>query len=586
MAPKSLGSLSAMRDAIKQKTSAKGSSLTGAAASLKKSAAPVDDSDSNTSSSDDSSSGSDSDSDSDGGLEAAKKKLDAKNAAKKVAATKVQPPTATATDLKKTGTKKAASDTSSDDDSSSESESDSDSDAKVKKPTKQAEKPSSTKKASVAQKAASTSSSENESDSDSDSDDESDAGAKVQSITDAVAAKAAHANTALPIRKSPQNKEAEDSSTSDSESESESDAKAVTKANGNSNSTEIGKPEWLNKSDFMLRKASSDNPGKEVSEFLSQSSLDGKQVWYFTAPASLPITVIKDMEIDLAKAQSGGAILNHKGDAYGLDLEPYTTSSQIQLLIPSKGGEKYNTLNRGIDSTVHLRRIAEFGGSSKVSSTATDQYVRQPKPVREQPKGLKPRFTPIGVPTKKPAPFQAAKKDAPDSGSSSGSDSDVEMTDAAALPPSVLATKAGTNGTSKRKQSPDTSSSESDSDSSDSDEEPSPPPKKSKATDKAAKRAKVSPAKELVKPVTNSPAPAIQAENIDVPSSLGKKSKTKSTPIPLPTVGRTLSQDASATPSKTTGSAKSKKDKKSKADSTPKAITQTPVPPPSYGVGK
>lgn len=353
----------------------------------------------------------------------------------------------------------------------------------------------------------------------------------------------------------------------------------------------------------MLRKASSDNPGKEVSEFLSKSSLDGKQVWYFTAPASLPITVIKDMEIDLAKAQSGGAILNHKGDAYGLDLEPYTTSSQIQLLIPSKGGEKYNTrtyrvfrtrnywliilpVNRAIDSTVHLRRIAEFGGSSKVSSTATDQYVRQPKPVREQPKGLKPRFTPIGVPTKKPAPFQAAKKNASDSGSSSGSDSDVEMTDAAALPPSVLATKAGTNGASKRKQSPDTSSSESDSDSSDSDEEPSPPKKKSKAMDKAAKRAKVSPAKELVKPVTNSPAPAIQAENIDVPSSLGKKSKTKSTPIPPPTVGRTLSQDTSATPSKTTGSAKSKKDKKSKADSTPKAITQTPVPPPSYGVGK
>lgn len=92
----------------------------------------------------------------------------------------------------------------------------------------------------------------------------------------------------------------------------------------------------------MLRKAASDNPGKEVSEFLSKSNLDDKQVWYFTAPASLPITVIKDMEIDLAKAQSGGAILSHQGDSYGLDLEPYTTSSQIQLLIPSKGGEKYN----------------------------------------------------------------------------------------------------------------------------------------------------------------------------------------------------------------------------------------------------
>jgi hypothetical protein len=93
----------------------------------------------------------------------------------------------------------------------------------------------------------------------------------------------------------------------------------------------------------MLRKAASDNPGKEVADFLSKSNLEGKQVWYFTAPASLPISVIKDMEIDLAKAQSGGAILNHDGDAYGLDLEPYVTSSQVQLLIPSKGGEKYNS---------------------------------------------------------------------------------------------------------------------------------------------------------------------------------------------------------------------------------------------------
>lgn len=79
-----------------------------------------------------------------------------------------------------------------------------------------------------------------------------------------------------------------------------------------------------------------------MSDFLSKSNLEGKQVWYFTAPASLPISVIQDMEIDLAKAQSGDTILKHNGDDYGLDLEPYTTSTQIQLLIPSKGGDKYN----------------------------------------------------------------------------------------------------------------------------------------------------------------------------------------------------------------------------------------------------
>lgn len=101
------------------------------------------------------------------------------------------------------------------------------------------------------------------------------------------------------------------------------------------------RPAWLNNSDFMIRKASAENPDKELIDFLGKSSLEGKQVWYFTAPASLPISIIKDTEIDLAKAQAGGAIINHKGDGYGLDIEPFSASTKIQLMIPSKGGDKY-----------------------------------------------------------------------------------------------------------------------------------------------------------------------------------------------------------------------------------------------------
>ncbi|KAI2463357.1 DNA-directed RNA polymerase I subunit RPA34.5-domain-containing protein [Annulohypoxylon bovei var. microspora] len=166
------------------------------------------------------------------------------------------------------------------------------------------------------------------------------------------------------------------------------------------NSTsQISRPAWMENSNFVLRKASSDNPAKEVADFFSNTNLEGKQVWYFTAPASLPITVLKDMEIDLSKATTGDALLSHKGDDYGLDLESHATSTQIQLLIPSHGGDKYAALNRGIDSTVHLRRIAKFGPGGTVSATATDDYAPIPKAIREQPQGLKPRFTPIGVPT-------------------------------------------------------------------------------------------------------------------------------------------------------------------------------------------
>lgn len=91
----------------------------------------------------------------------------------------------------------------------------------------------------------------------------------------------------------------------------------------------------------MIRKASAENPDKELIDFLGKSNLEGKQVWYFTAPASLPISIIKDTEIDLPKAQAGGAIINHKGDGYGLDIEPFSASTKIQLMIPSKGGDQY-----------------------------------------------------------------------------------------------------------------------------------------------------------------------------------------------------------------------------------------------------
>lgn len=242
----------------------------------------------------------------------------------------------------------------------------------------------------------------------------------------------------------------------------------------------------------MLRKASSENPGKEVADFFNNANLEGKQVWYFTAPASLPITVLKDMEIDLSTATKGGALLTHHGDNYGLDLESYATNTQIQLLIPSRGGDKYTSrkpatpicspqtltlaVNHAIDSTVHLRRMAKFGPGGEVQATATDDYTPVPKPIREQPEGLRVRYTPIGVPSPVIPPIPLTKMtpvNAPSSQartnihiqSSSTSDdesessSDVEMT----TPPASItptnqtkSVKSGiTNGGRKRKNAGD-----------------------------------------------------------------------------------------------------------------------------------
>ncbi|TRX90634.1 hypothetical protein FHL15_008409 [Xylaria flabelliformis] len=350
--------------------------------------------------------------------------------------------------------------------------------------------------------------------------------------------------------------DAEGSSSEESDSGSESDDEgdggktAVARTNGKDVTKEsvsqVSRAQWLNNSDFMLRKASSDNPGKEVADFFSNANLEGKQVWYFTAPASLPITVLKDMEIDLSKATNGGSLLTHNGDNYGLDLESYATNTQIQLIIPSNG------VNHGIDSTVHLRRMAKFGPGGEVHATATDNYIPLPKPVREQPEGLKVRYTPIGVPTpvtSSIAPTKSISTNVPSSQtkktariqspssseSESASDSDVEMTtpSASITPASQVksAKSSTTNGDRKRKHMGD--------------------------EDQSTKR---------LKAVESTEGPGVKQNS---------------------TQGSKLGSTSDATPSKKPSKSKDKKETAKKktpnsAAMTPIKAKQTPIPLPSY----
>ncbi|KAI0533095.1 DNA-directed RNA polymerase I subunit RPA34.5-domain-containing protein [Xylaria digitata] len=408
-----------------------------------------------------------------------------------------------------------------------------------------------------AQKAKVSAREESESDSNSDSDSDSDDEDTPSTSAQASAKRA----TKTAVRNAQESSSDGSDSDSGSESDDEGDGGKTTVAKTNGKDAvreptlQVSRAQWLNNADFMLRKASSGNPGKEVSDFFSNANLEGKQVWYFTAPASLPITVLKDMEIDLSKATSGGALLTHDGDNYGLDLESYATNTQIQLLIPSHGGDKYKSLNRGIDSTVHLRRMTKFGPGGEVHATATDDYAPLPKPIREQPEGLRVRYTPIGVPTPtipSPAPTKKTPASGPSSQqkmnvptrSSSGSEgdsdeeSDVEMT----APPTSIAPPSQTkpaklglpNGDRKRKHPGD--------------------------EDQAAKRLK-----------------GIQ--------STEKSSTKKSAPAQAPT----SSEVSISTPSKTSSTKIKDKKEKAKKEKTPKSVAmtpstakQTPIPLPTY----
>lgn len=94
--------------------------------------------------------------------------------------------------------------------------------------------------------------------------------------------------------------------------------------------------------DFHLRKLEGDSSAADVAKFFSKAQLEGKQVWYITAPASLPVTVVQDLSIPMDQAQQGLPVLSHNGDDYGMAFDNPSASSSFRLLIPNKKGNEYS----------------------------------------------------------------------------------------------------------------------------------------------------------------------------------------------------------------------------------------------------
>ncbi|CAK7272508.1 hypothetical protein SEPCBS57363_005166 [Sporothrix epigloea] len=152
---------------------------------------------------------------------------------------------------------------------------------------------------------------------------------------------------------------------------------------------------------FQLRRADSSKDASDVTRIFRQAKLEGKQLWYFTVPASVPITVVEQMAIPVAEAKQGKAILSHEGQDYGVSFDDALTSKTIKLLIPNKAGDKYSFVDRTIEKTMHLRRVTRFAQEDENAAPAIDPAVKAritaKKTPRQQPEGLRARFLPIGV---------------------------------------------------------------------------------------------------------------------------------------------------------------------------------------------
>ncbi|PBP20835.1 hypothetical protein BUE80_DR008455 [Diplocarpon rosae] len=130
-----------------------------------------------------------------------------------------------------------------------------------------------------------------------------------------------------------------------------------------------------------------------ASELLEKSSLEGKQIWYFTAPASIPISSIKEMS--LSDAKDGKAILSYKDNDYGFTKDSIEDKAYTKIMVPSSSDKVYKYASKSINRVFHLRQIIR-DPTTENTSKAT---VPAKKPVRQQPKGLQMRFKPIGFGT-------------------------------------------------------------------------------------------------------------------------------------------------------------------------------------------
>lgn len=232
----------------------------------------------------------------------------------------------------KTTKKPDTSSSSAESDSNSDSDSDSDSDADTG--TKQAAKSLMNGKKAAPEKPASTSSSEADSDDSSSEEEPAPVPAK------AAPKKAATAKAAVTKAADTSSDEDSTSSSAESASKEKDQAGAVVPARKDAvtaASTFIG-------NDFVLRQVQGEKDGKDIADLLSTARLDGKQLWYFTAPASVPINVVEKLEVPVNKITNGEPVFEHDGAQYGMSLSrEAAANASYQVLIPNKKGDQYQT---------------------------------------------------------------------------------------------------------------------------------------------------------------------------------------------------------------------------------------------------
>ncbi|QSZ31464.1 hypothetical protein DSL72_001029 [Monilinia vaccinii-corymbosi] len=191
--------------------------------------------------------------------------------------------------------------------------------------------------------------------------------------------------------------ESESGSGSDEEEGEGSDEESESNANGNKSAAPL--PSKKNAKTVSLKVApfkpppgfekSSSKNSSEALQLFSESYLEGKEIWYITAPASVPINSVK--EISLQDAKLGKAVFSQEGNDYGFVHDTLEDKTYTKILLPCNYKDGYSIEKKPIDRIYRIQQVINL--SKNTSSQAT---VPAKRPVRQQPKGLKARYQPIG----------------------------------------------------------------------------------------------------------------------------------------------------------------------------------------------
>ena len=77
----------------------------------------------------------------------------------------------------------------------------------------------------------------------------------------------------------------------------------------------------------------------QTTAFLKPSALAGKELWYITAPASVPLTQLK--EVALEEVRLGNPVLSHEGSQYRFLSGKQDAGNELRMFLPDQTGETY-----------------------------------------------------------------------------------------------------------------------------------------------------------------------------------------------------------------------------------------------------